>query len=67
MHAGSPWTAYGAECLEPVAPLLDDLESMRLELEVGLRDYVRQERLSGRWSWSVSGGIDSALTAAIAL
>jgi NAD+ synthase (glutamine-hydrolysing) len=53
--------------VEPVlAPLEDDLESMRLALELGLRDYVVkngvQEVVVG-----VSGGIDSALTAALAV
>jgi NAD+ synthase (glutamine-hydrolysing) len=49
-----------------VAPLVDDLEQMRLALELGLRDYVEKngfrEVLIG-----ISGGIDSALTAALAV
>ncbi len=48
-----------------VAPLLDDLESMRLALELGLRDYVDKNGFR-EMVVSVSGGIDSALTAAIA-
>jgi NAD+ synthase (glutamine-hydrolysing) len=48
-----------------VAPLLDDLESMRLALELGLRDYVDKNGFR-EVVVSVSGGIDSALTAAIA-
>ena len=52
--------------VQPVqAPLLDELEQMRLALELGLRDYVEkngfQEVVLG-----VSGGIDSALVAALA-
>jgi NAD+ synthase (glutamine-hydrolysing) len=50
----------------PLAPFLDDLEQMRLALELGLGDYVRkngfQEIVVG-----VSGGIDSALVAALAV
>jgi NAD+ synthase (glutamine-hydrolysing) len=45
---------------------VDDLEQMRLALELGLRDYVEKngfrEVLIG-----ISGGIDSALTAALAV
>jgi NAD+ synthase (glutamine-hydrolysing) len=48
-----------------VAPLADELEQMRLALELGLRDYVDkngfQDVVVG-----LSGGIDSALTAALA-
>jgi NAD+ synthase (glutamine-hydrolysing) len=46
-------------------PFVDELEQMRLALELGLKDYVRkngfQEVVVG-----VSGGIDSAVTAALA-
>ncbi len=49
-----------------IAPLVDDLEQMRLALELGLRDYVDKngflEVVVG-----LSGGIDSALTAALAV
>jgi NAD+ synthase (glutamine-hydrolysing) len=49
-----------------VAPIPDDLEQMRRALELGLRDYVDKngfrEVLIG-----VSGGIDSAVTAALAV
>ncbi len=48
-----------------MAPLLDELEQMRLALELGLRDYVEkngfQEVVLG-----LSGGVDSALVAALA-
>jgi NAD+ synthase (glutamine-hydrolysing) len=47
------------------APLLDDLEQMRLALELGLRDYVRKNGF-GDVVIGLSGGIDSAVTAAIA-
>jgi NAD+ synthase (glutamine-hydrolysing) len=64
VHAGSPRPV--AERIHgTVAPLLDDLEQMRLALELGLRDYVDKNRFR-EVVVSVSGGIDSALTAAIA-
>jgi len=48
-----------------MAPVLDELEQMRLALELGLRDYVEkngfQEVVLG-----LSGGVDSALVAALA-
>jgi NAD+ synthase (glutamine-hydrolysing) len=49
-----------------VAPLLDELEQMRLALELGLRDYVEKNGFSDVVI-GVSGGIDSALTAALAV
>ncbi len=48
-----------------VAPLVDDLEQMRLALELGLGDYVRKNSF-GDVVVGVSGGIDSALVAALA-
>ena len=50
---------------EALAPLLDDLEEMRLGLELGLRDYVGKNGFE-RVLVGVSGGVDSALTAALA-
>jgi NAD+ synthase (glutamine-hydrolysing) len=50
----------------PVAPPLDDLEQMRLALALGLRDYVEKNGFKDVVI-SVSGGIDSALTAALAV
>jgi NAD+ synthase (glutamine-hydrolysing) len=47
-----------------VAPLLDELEQMRLALELGLRDYVDKNGFRDVVV-SISGGIDSALTAAL--
>jgi NAD+ synthase (glutamine-hydrolysing) len=48
-----------------VAPLLDDLEEMRLAIELGLRDYVEKNEFTDV-VLGISGGIDSALTAALA-
>jgi len=48
------------------APLLDDLEQMRLALELGLHDYVRKNGF-GDVVIGLSGGIDSAVTAAVAV
>jgi NAD+ synthase (glutamine-hydrolysing) len=64
VHAGSPHPA-GERVAGTVAPFLDELESMRLALELGLRDYVDKNAFR-EVVVSVSGGIDSALTAAIA-
>jgi NAD+ synthase (glutamine-hydrolysing) len=56
-----------AERLHPApAPALDDLEQMRQALELGLRDYVDKNGF-GAVVIGLSGGIDSALTAAIAV
>jgi NAD+ synthase (glutamine-hydrolysing) len=49
-----------------LAPLADDLEQMRRGLVLGLRDYVEKNGF-GDVVVSVSGGIDSALTAALAV
>ncbi len=49
-----------------VAPPLSDLEQMRQALELGLRDYVEKNRFR-EIVVGVSGGIDSALTAALAV
>src|ERR671935_954573 len=65
VHIGSPHEQK--EHVEPqVAPVLDELEQMRLALELGLRDYVDKNGF-GEVVVSVSGGIDSALTAALAV
>jgi len=47
-----------------VAPVLGELEEMRLALELGLRDYVGKNGFR-EVVVGVSGGIDSALTAAL--
>jgi NAD+ synthase (glutamine-hydrolysing) len=52
--------------VQPVlAELLDELEQMRLALELGLRDYVGKNGF-GDVVLGLSGGIDSALVAALA-
>jgi NAD+ synthase (glutamine-hydrolysing) len=56
----------GAPVEVTVAPLLDELEQMRRALELGLADYVRKNGF-GEIVIGVSGGIDSALTAALAV
>jgi NAD+ synthase (glutamine-hydrolysing) len=67
-----PVVHVGAEGAKPppveplVAPRLDELEQMRLALELGLRDYVDKNGFS-EVVLGVSGGIDSALTAALAV
>jgi NAD+ synthase (glutamine-hydrolysing) len=48
-----------------IAPLVDDLEQMRLGLELGLRAYVDKNGFRDVVI-GLSGGIDSALTAALA-
>jgi len=47
-----------------LARQLDDLEQMRLALELGLHDYVTKNGF-GEVVIGISGGIDSALTAAL--
>jgi len=49
-----------------IAPLGDDLEEMRRALVLGLRDYVRKNGFDAVLV-SVSGGIDSAVTATLAV
>jgi NAD+ synthase (glutamine-hydrolysing) len=52
--------------VEPVlAPVLDELEQMRRALELGLGDYVAKNGFHDV-VLGISGGIDSALTAALA-
>ncbi|HST18187.1 MAG TPA: NAD+ synthase [Gaiellaceae bacterium] len=63
VELGSPREQGDARHPEP-KPQLDDLEQMRLALELGLRDYVTKNGF-GDVVISVSGGIDSALTAAL--
>jgi NAD+ synthase (glutamine-hydrolysing) len=48
-----------------LAPPLDELEEMRLALELGLADYVEKNGF-GEVVLGTSGGVDSALTAALA-
>ena len=49
-----------------IVPFGDELEQMRLGLGLGLRDYVEKNGF-GDVVVAISGGIDSALTAAIAV
>jgi NAD+ synthase (glutamine-hydrolysing) len=49
-----------------ISPLVDGLEQMRLALELGLRDYVDKNGFRDVVV-GLSGGIDSALTAAVAV
>jgi NAD+ synthase (glutamine-hydrolysing) len=67
VHLGSPHSqADGRPAETVVAPLLGDLEQMRLGLELGLRDYVEKNGFD-EIVIGVSGGIDSAVTAALAV
>jgi NAD+ synthase (glutamine-hydrolysing) len=50
----------------PLAPLGDEIEQMRQALVLGLGDYVRKNGF-GEIVVGVSGGIDSAVTAALAV
>jgi NAD+ synthase (glutamine-hydrolysing) len=64
VHVGAPKGT--PDPIEPqVAPRLEELEQMRLALELGLRDYVDKNGFSDVVI-GVSGGIDSAVTAALA-
>jgi NAD+ synthase (glutamine-hydrolysing) len=66
LHLSSRTPSANGRPVEPeVAPMVDDLEQMRLALELGLRDYVDKNGF-GEIVVAVSGGIDSALTAALA-
>ena len=57
--------AAGEPVAAAVTPFEPELEQMRLELGLGLRDYVAKNGF-GDVVVGISGGIDSALTAAIA-
>jgi NAD+ synthase (glutamine-hydrolysing) len=59
-------TPEGSVPTENVVPLGDDLEQMRLALGLGLRDYVEKNGFR-EVVMGLSGGIDSALTAALAV
>ena len=66
VHIGSPRAPDGQPVEPELAPLLDDLEQMRRALELGLRDYVEKNGFE-EVVIGVSGGIDSALAAAITM
>jgi NAD+ synthase (glutamine-hydrolysing) len=66
IHVGSPGpSGNGSKAVGEIVPFLEEIEQMRRALELGLGDYVGkngfQEVVVG-----VSGGIDSAVTAALA-
>jgi NAD+ synthase (glutamine-hydrolysing) len=60
----APPRVHEAKLGARIAPQLDDLEQMRLALELGLHDYVTKNGF-GDVVIGLSGGIDSALTAAL--
>jgi NAD+ synthase (glutamine-hydrolysing) len=67
VHVGSEKPpANGARAEGEVVPFFDELEATRLALELGLRDYVEKNGFSEGVVVGVSGGIDSAVTAALA-
>jgi len=66
VHVGAPGPSRDGSRLDSaVAPFVDELEQMRLALELGLRDYVDKNGFR-EVVIGVSGGIDSAVTAALA-
>jgi NAD+ synthase (glutamine-hydrolysing) len=66
VHVGSPrGPANGRHVPARVEPFAPELEQMRQALELGLRDYVEKNGFS-EVVIGVSGGIDSAVTAALA-
>ena len=65
VHVGSP-RGKRDRVEAVIAPRLDELEQMRVGLELGLSDYVNKNGF-GDIVVGVSGGIDSALTAALAV
>jgi NAD+ synthase (glutamine-hydrolysing) len=67
VHVGSERPpANGSRADGGVVPFADELEQMRRALILGLRDYVEKNGFRGGVVVGVSGGIDSAVTAAIA-
>jgi NAD+ synthase (glutamine-hydrolysing) len=66
VHVGGEPPADGRRSRPEVAPFEDELEAMRLALELGLRDYVEKNGFGDGVVVGVSGGIDSAVTAALA-
>src|SRR4029453_18198430 len=67
IHVGARGpSSNGQKVTGTVAPFVDELEQMRLALELGLRDYVDKNGFR-EIVVGVSGGIDSALTVALAV
>jgi NAD+ synthase (glutamine-hydrolysing) len=58
--------ANGTRASGEIVPFDDELEQMRLALELGLHDYVDKNGFRDGVVVGVSGGIDSAVTAALA-
>jgi NAD+ synthase (glutamine-hydrolysing) len=65
IHVGSA-VEHADAVTPPLAPFADELEQMRQALVLGLRDYVHKNGFE-QVLVGVSGGIDSALTAAVAV
>jgi len=66
IHVGTPGPSRnGHKAAGRVAAFVDELEQMRLALELGLKDYVGKNEFQDVVV-GVSGGIDSAVTAALA-
>ena len=65
IHVGVAARARRHGSTPTLTPFCDDLEQMRLALELGLADYVRKNGFD-EIVVGVSGGIDSALVAALA-
>jgi NAD+ synthase (glutamine-hydrolysing) len=67
VHVGSERPpANGSRARAEVVPFADDIEQMRRALVLGLRDYVEKNGFREGVVVGVSGGIDSAVTAAVA-
>jgi NAD+ synthase (glutamine-hydrolysing) len=66
IHVGTRGpSANGSKATGTIAPFVGELEQMRLALELGLHDYVGKNGFRDVVV-GVSGGIDSAVTAAVA-
>ena len=67
VHVGSEKPpANGTRAEGNITPFLDELEQMRLALELGLHDYVEKNGFRNGVVVGISGGIDSAVTVALA-
>src|SRR6476620_4436812 len=66
IHVGSPGpSSNGSKAAGEIVPFVDEIEQMRRALELGLGDYVGKNGFH-EVVVGVSGGIDSAVTAALA-
>jgi NAD+ synthase (glutamine-hydrolysing) len=66
IHVGARGPSQnGTKVTVEVVPFVDEIEQMRLALELGLRDYVGKNGFTDVLV-GVSGGIDSAVTATLA-